>query len=70
MTEELLQAIEASFMFRGSLKSTQVIVDLISFSPYMHDLDFVPEDNGKNPCFEFDFSSSQFQIGPYNISTW
>jgi len=69
VTDELMTATEASFVFRGLPVGVQVIVDSVYLTPYNHEPGYMPDGWG---LYEFDFfaSSSTFEVNPYSQSTW
>ena len=69
VTDEVMTAIEAFFMFRGLAAGVQVIVDSVSLSPYNHQPEYTPDGWG---LYEYDFfaSSSTLEVNPFYKSTW
>ena len=68
--DELIEAVEASIMFRGLPIGAQIIIDAVSMSPYMHEPDFVPEDYTEETQPDFFFESSSLQVNPLIESAW
>ena len=69
LNDEIMTAIEASFMFRGLRIGAQILVDSVSFTPYNHVPDYVPPGWGEE-AYDFFVSSSTFDVSPYSQPTW
>ena len=70
MTDDLVNAIEASFVFRGLPKGVQIVLDSVSLTPYMHEPSFDPPEEELSPAFDFFMSSSTLEVNPYLQQSW
>ena len=68
--DELIEAVEASIMFRGLPKGAQIVISSVSMSPYMHLPDFVPEGYTEKTQPDFFFESSSLQVNSLTESIW